>query len=249
MNAPGAARKLLVVPVVGLAAAAVIAGATWGQQPASGAGEDKASTEFAVLGDGSLPTEKPAQLGAPRAPLSAEETGYAIHLASTDASIPATATNVRGEAGVEFLFADLPEDIESTGRKAIVHLYDYTADKGYQQTVDLVAGKVVKSQSSKTLQAATSPDEADVAMQIALEKYADAPFKAEFEASQGVPLVSADQVEYVAGTFVFDGTTTSGQECGVERCAQLMVQAADGAYLNTWDFVVNLSDQSIVKFK
>ncbi len=249
MNAPGAARKLLVIPVVGLAAAAVFASTSWGQQSASGAGEDDIGSEFAVLGNGELPTSKP-DLGAPRAPLSAEETGYAIHLAITDASIPVTATNVNGEAGVEFLYADLPEDIDSTGRKVVVNVYDYTADKGYQQLVDLVAGKVIKSQSSAKLQAPTSTDEADAAMRIALtETPEDAPFKAEFEAAQGVPLVSLDQVEYVAGTFIFDGTTTSGRECGADRCAQLMVQSADGAFLSTWDFVVNLSDKSIVKFK
>lgn len=241
-------RKLLVIPVVGLAAAAVFAATQLGQQAASGAGEEKTSAEFTLHGDGSLPTKKPA-LGADRAPLSADETGYAIHLASTDSSIPASATNVRGEPGVEFLYADIPDDIDTPGRKAVVNVYDYHADVGHQLVVDLAAGKVVSAKSADDLQPPTSTDEADVAMEIAIAQAAeDFAFKTEFEAAQGVPLVTTDQVEYVAGTFVFDGTTAKGKECGVDRCAQLMVQTASGTFLNTWDFVVNLSDQSIVKF-
>jgi hypothetical protein len=63
----------------------------------------------------------------------------------------------------------------------------------------------------------------------------------------GVPLIATDQVEYVAGAWVYDKTTTKGDTCGEERCAQLMVSTASGAYLNTWDFVVNLSTKKIVK--
>ncbi|WP_235737305.1 hypothetical protein [Nocardioides alcanivorans] len=189
MNAPGV-RKLLVIPAVGVAALAVVVSANWGQQAASGAGDGDGDGKFAVLGDGSLPTAKP-ELGAPRAPLSAEETGYAIHLATTDASIPKGATNVKGEPGMEFLYADLPEDIDSTGRQVVVNLYDYTANRGYQQVVDLVGGAVIASQSSAGLQVPTSTDEADVAMQVALAETGEgAAFKQEFEAAQGVPLLS-----------------------------------------------------------
>lgn len=246
MNAPGSARKLLVIPALGLAAAAVLVSTTWGQQSASGADEDKSSSEFTVLGDGELPTAKPA-LGEPREPLSAKETGYAIHVASTDASIPATATDVRGGAGPEFLFADLPDDVDSTKRLAVVHLYDYTANVGYQQVVDLSAGRVTSSVSGKKVQAPTSADEADVAMELAIAAGDKLAFAQEFEQVQGVPLVSTDQVEYVSGTFVYDGSTVGGKECGADRCAQLMVQTGSGAYLGTWDFVVNLTDQSIVE--
>ncbi|MBM7516685.1 hypothetical protein [Nocardioides nitrophenolicus] len=204
------------------------------------------STDFTVVGDGELPTDRPA-LGADRAPLSAEETGYAIHLAESDASIPAGATDARGEAGPEFLYADLPDVGENlTGRKVVVALYDYTSDAAYDQLVDLETGKVVKSTTNAKAQPPTTANEADVAMEIAVASDLDLLFKSEFETNMGVPLIATDQVEYVAGAWVYDKTTSGGKECGTDRCAQLMVSTASGVYLNTWDFVVNLSTKSIV---
>lgn len=215
------------------------------QQDVSGT-DSGTSTKFSVVGDGDLPTKKP-KLGADRATLSAEETGYAIHVASQDSSIPKDATDVRGEAGPEFLYADLPDigaDLE--GRKAIVSLYDYTHDVSYDQLVDLASGKVVDSTKSSKAQPPTSSTEADLAMRIAIESDADLAFKAEFEENMGVPLIDPDQVDYVAGAWVYDKTTAKGKECGADRCAQLMVSTASGVYLNTFDFVVNLSTQKIV---
>lgn len=236
-----------------VAAAAVAVGVAGAMTAYAIAGEDVAatdsgtSTEFEVVGNGDLPTKKPA-LGQDRDPLSAEETGYAIHVASTDASVPDDATDVLGEEGPEFLYADLPEVGEDyDGRIAVVSLYDYTHGVAYDQTVDLAAGKVVESVDSKVAQPPTSATEADVAMQLAIESDKDLAFKDEFEAGMGVPLIGTDQVEYVAGAWVFNETTPKGQECGKDRCAQLMVSTATGNYLNTWDFVVNLSTKKIVR--
>lgn len=240
-------RTVAVVVVLLLAVAAILTSMTWGQQTASGA-DDGESATFQKVGDGSLPTSKPA-LGAVRDPLSAEETGYAIHVATTDASIPEDATDVNGESGPEFLYADLPEDLEATTREAVVMLYDYSSDTSFQQRVDLASGEVVKTTSTQGLQPPTSTDEADAAMELAIASKPELPFLAEFEFAQGVPLIAPDQVTYVAGAFVFDGTTKTGQECGAQRCAQLMVQTANGGYLGTWDFVVNLSTKSIVTIK
>ena len=216
------------------------------QQDVSGTDSGE-STKFNVVGDGDLPTSKP-KLGADRATLSAEETGYAIHVASTDASIPADATDVRGKAGPEFLYADLPDlGDDYTGRKAVVALYDYTHDVAYDQVVDLGAGKVVDSTKSAKAQPPTSATEADLAMRIAVESDEKLAFKAEFEENMGVPLIDPDQVDYVAGSWVFNKTTAKGKECGEDRCAQLMVSTASGVYLNTFDFIVNLSTQKIVR--
>jgi hypothetical protein len=216
------------------------------QQDVSGT-DSGTSTEFTIVGDGELPTKRPA-LGADRAPLSTEETGYAIHVASTDASIPAGSTDSLGEPGAEFLYADLPDvGADLSGRMVVVSLYDYTSGAAYDQIVDLAAGKVVTSTKSEQAQPPTSATEADIAMQIAIDSEADLMFKDEFEQNMGVPLIATDQVEYVAGAWVYDETTTKGKTCGEDRCAQLMVSTATGAYLNTWDFVVNLSTKTIVK--
>lgn len=245
---PFVTRKVAVVAALIIGLAAVATALVVNQQDVSAADSGKSNT-FSTVGSGDLPTSKPA-LGAARDSLSADETGYAIHLASTDPSIPAGATDVLGKAGPEFLYADLPEgDFEATARKAVVVLYDYTSNTAYNQLVDLSAGSVLKSTTSEGLQPPTSTTEADVAAKLAISASEDLPFKAEFESSEGVPLISPEQVDYVAGAWVFDGTTSSGQECGKDRCAQLMMSTASGAYLGTVDFVVNLTTQSLVAIK
>lgn len=246
LSVPWRSRKLAAVAAVALGLSGATAAYVVGQDDVSGT-DPGINSDFEVVGDGELPTKKPT-LGADRAPLSAEETGYAITVASKDASIPAGATNVRGEAGPEFLYADLPEvGADLTGRKAVVALYDYTSGTAFDQVVDLETGKVVTSTKSAKSQPPTSADEADIAMTLAIESTADLQFKSEFETNMGVPLIAIDQVEYVAGSWVFNKTTSKGQECGTDRCAQLMVSTAAGTYLNTWDFVVNLSTKSIVR--
>jgi hypothetical protein len=245
-RAPWGSRRMLAAAAVAAGLTVATAAHLLTDDEVSGTAPDTVDSGFAVAGSGVLPTTRPT-LGEDRSPLSAEETGYAIHVASTDASIPAGATDVRGEEGPEFLWADLPElGAGLEGRMAVVSLYDYTSGTAYDQVVDLEAGEVVTSTASDVAQPPTSATEADVAMSLAIESTEDLLLKSEFEASTGVPLIATDQVQYVAGAWVFDGTTSKGQECGEDRCAQLMVSTASGVYLTTWDFVVNLSTRTIV---
>lgn len=246
LRAPTWSRKAIVAFAVLLAAVLIAMVATPGQETVSGA-EPETDREFEVVGNGSLPTKAP-KLGQLRDPLSAMETGYAIHLATTDASIPAGATNVTGAAGPEVLYADLPLETEGSSRQATVTLYDYTTNTLYNQLVDLKAGKVAKSTRATGFQPAPSSDEGDAAIAIAIAAEGLA-FQNEFELAQGVPLVDPSQIEYVAGAFNYDGSTTAGKECGKDRCIQLFVQTASGIWLDTFDFVVNLSTKSVTKLK
>jgi hypothetical protein len=218
------------------------------QAGVTGAEKDDTTGEFTVVGDGELPTKKPT-LGDGRAPLSSEETGYAIHLATTDARIPRDATNVRGEDDPEYLYAELPNDVDTTGRKATVALYDYTDNKTYHQVVDLKAGKVIGSQAATKLQPPTSADEATAAISIALTATPPLSFVTEFEQIEGVPLIADQQITYRSSAWVYDKTTSGGAECGVERCARLSVTTPTGVFLNTSDFVVNLSRGSVIKLE
>lgn len=218
-----------------------------GQTGVTGAEDDsKDSTAFTVAGDGSLPTKRPA-LGESREPLSTEETGYAVRIASSDVGIPDSATNVSGEAGAQVLYTDIPDtDVDSGGRRALVALYDYTGNKAYHQLVDLKAGAVTQSKSAAGVQPPPAADEADVAIDLAINAAKLPGFVADFEKAEGVPLVSPEQVNYIAGAWSYDGTTVGGKECGTDRCAQLLVSTAAGSYLNTTDFVVNLSTKKLV---
>lgn len=246
-SAIGITRRARAIAAAALAAAAVAAALILGQTGVTGAEDDsKRSTAFTVAGDGSLPTERPA-LGQAREPLSTDETGYAVRIASTDATIPTEATNVRGEAGPQVLYTDIPDtDVDVSRRQALVVLYDYTANRAYHQLVDLQAGSVTRSASAAGLQPPTTADEADVAINIALQAANPARFVTDFEKAEGVPLVSPQQVNYVAGPWSHDGTSVGGKECGTDRCARLMVSTAAGTYLNTTDFVVNLSTKKLV---
>lgn len=240
-----ATRKSRMI-VAGVAVvAATLATITIGQSGVTGA-EKKNSATFSVAGDGELPTKRP-DLGDSRDPLTTQETGYAIHLASTDSTIPTDATNVLGKPGPEFLYAELPSDVDSTGRKASIALYDYTGNKTYHQLVDLRNGTVEDSHSARRLQPPPSPNEATAAIKIALDASRPLPLKAQFEKSEGIPLVSPEQVSYVAGSWTFDDTSRHGQECGIERCAQLIVKTTSGVYLDTTGIVINLSRGQVVQ--
>lgn len=241
-----ATRRSRLIAAAALAAAAVSATLMINQSGVTGA-EKKDSSVFTVAGDGELPTRKPT-LGDTRDPLSTDETGYAIQLASTDASMPKDATDVDGEDGPEFLYADVPDDVDSTGRKALVVLYDYTGNRTYHQLVDLKTGKV-SSKSAERLQPPTSSDEATTAITIAINADVKLPFAAQFEESEGVPLISPEQVGYVAGAWVYDGSTSGGSSCGIDRCARLMVTTPSGNYLATTDFVVNLSTGTAIRLE
>lgn len=226
-----------------IAAAALVL--SRGQAPAASDHREPEKPEtYRVVGDGSLPTHRPA-LGAPHDPLSAEEVGYALHLATSDGSVPPSARDVRGRPGPEVLVTDLPPGPSGRSRSAVVTLYDYASDVGYQQTVDLQAGDV-RSRRVAGLPGPMSADEAAEATRIAIHHTPSLPLRKEFEAAMGVPLVVPDQLHYVAGAFLFDGSTSGGRACGRQRCAQLLLQLPSGTFLTTSGFVVNLSTRTVV---
>lgn len=214
----------------------------------TGSQPDTKDGKVHTVNGGKLPTDRP-KLRASRAPLSPEEVGYATQLAITANSLPPGMTDVHGEPGPQFLYSDLPRIAEADGNKrlAMVMLYDYTSDRAYQVLVDLTSKQADAADSAPNLQPPPAADEADAALQIALETSVRLNFRQEFEALNGIPLLSPDQVSYKAGTWLYDETTPDGKECGTHRCLQLIVRDSSGAYLDTRDFVVDLTSKSIVK--
>ncbi len=213
---------------------------------AVGVDRGKSGTDFHVAGDGSLPSERP-ELRASRAPLSTEETGYALQLASGAPEL-AGATDVQGRPGPQPLYVDLPPLAESTHghRQAVVMVYDYTAGRAVQLLVDLRAGAVVSAESDPELRPPLARDEADAAMEIALGSSVRPAFRAQFESVQGIPVLSPAQVGYAAGVWADNATTAGAQACATHRCARLLVSLPSGDYLDTTDFVVDLTAGSVV---
>ncbi|MGH1562151.1 hypothetical protein [Mumia sp. DW29H23] len=236
-------------------AAVCTAALIWWAVPGSAKDEPESRAEFSVAGDGELPTSRPDTRDA-RDPLSTDEVGYAISVATRDPDLPAGAMDVRGEPGWEVLSVDVPDDeVDDGGRRAVVTLYDYAGDSTQVQIVDLSRGRVVKSHAATRLQRPPSVNETQAAVSIALAADPPLAFTADFEASEGVPLVSPEQITSVAGVWTHESAdhhghdqgADNGQECGQQRCVRLIVATPSGRYLGTTDFVVNLSHRSVVR--
>jgi len=216
----------------------------------SGRAENKPESRaaFTIAGGEGAPRDDKPKLRGGRDLLSADEIGYAIHLATTASALPGDATDVRNRPGLEVLFVDLPPaDNRVTSRRALVVAYDYTSNATIQTLVDLESGVVENQRRAPGVQPPPSADEAEAAVTAAIESGMPLRFIADFEASEGVPLVDREQVGYTAGSFVHDGTPEGGKECGRDRCVQLLVRTPAGTYLDTTDFVVDLSNRTIIQ--
>ncbi len=232
-----------------LGGAAVLALPLWPSLAGSDPTNRPADTQFEpVGGDGSLPESAPP-LRATNAPLSVAERGYAIYLAQ--AAMPSGATDVLGNPGGEVLAADLPPlDDRGAGRRATVSLYDYSSDRLHQALIDLAAGSVVRRDTVRGLQLPPTVAETAIATQLALAADPAPAFVAEYRRAMGAPLVAAEQVQVVAGVWrpVEEGAGPVGptEDCGRDRCLQLLIALPSGEYLETRDFAVDLSSRTVL---
>ncbi len=210
---------------------------------------DHHSEEFRAVGDGTLPEDRPS-LREPGAPLSSAERGYAIHRVL--ASLPDSARDVRGAPGAEILAADLPPDSTRADlRRVQVSAYDYATDRLHQAIVDLPTGLVDQTAVVQGLQLPPSAAETQVALDLALAARPPPAFVRQFQDVTGAPLLAGDQVHVVAGAWVPDDAGPAGHHaedtaCGPHRCVQLLMALPSGQYLNTTDFVVDLSARAVV---
>lgn len=190
-----------------------------------------------VVNNGELVTAKP-HLREPRAPLSAQEISYAIHLA-----IKATGSSARAQ----ILSIDLPPATQTltSDRLAVVTLFDYEVDKTMTATVNLSRGSHSKVTSSGKIHLPPNLDEAKRAMQIAITAPNTPAFVEEFQRTNGIPLLKPEQVWYRAGA-IHDDLGLSAPPCSNHRCVHLIVQDLSGRYFETRDFVVDLSDQTVI---
>lgn len=246
MQSPPSSRRRKGLPYViaggGVIAAAVIVGGFLAIPSVSGATGAAASSsdEVAVV------TAKPA-LGAPRDPLSQEELSYALHLATTDASLPDDVASVDGSDAPQVLSIDVAtRDVDSADRIVDVVLYDYSSDKTFMQAVDLTAGSV-NSSSSAGVQPPPSADEIDYAFSVFLDDpIASAAIRDEFTSVTGSALASIDQLSVSGGSFVPDASTLGGEGCQVDRCVEMQFRVVGGGYLDTSAFVVDLSTRTVI---
>jgi len=225
-----------------IVAAAAIVGGVIAIPAVSGASDAVAS------GTDEVPsvTGKPA-LGSPRDPLSADELGYALHLATADASVPGDVTSVDGSEAPQVLSVDVStRDVDHAERIVDVVLYDYTSNRTILQAVNLTTGGV-ESSASAGVQPPPSPDEVDYAFGLFLDDAAaSAAVRDEFAAITGTALESIDQLGVSGGTFLRDASTIGGEACALDRCVEMQFRVPGGGYLDTTAFVVDLSAHTVI---
>jgi hypothetical protein len=200
-----------------------------------------------VASDGALPQQRPA-LREPGAPLSAAERGYAITL--TLRALPGTSRDVLEGPGAEILAAGLPSQL--TGRRTVqVSAYDYAGNRLHHVVVDLTSEKLMEHKTVTGVQPPPNAAESAIATELALAARPVLTFVEEFERLNGAPLLSADQVEVVAGAWLPDPElgvpeNPHTSECGRHRCVQLLIATPSGQFLHTGDFVIDLSTRTVV---
>lgn len=173
-------------------------------------------------------------------------------VAAARGELPASARDVHGDPGGELLSVDLRGD-----GSAQVMLYDYATDLTHQVTVD--SGEVTADQAAPSMQPPASSDETAMAFAIAVRAAHALPFTATFAEQQGVPLVSADQVKVDAAAWRASDSALvaaggararrAAAVCMTHRCMRLVIATAAGEYLDTSDFVIELSAGRVLRLK
>ncbi|WP_305786948.1 hypothetical protein [Symbioplanes lichenis] len=159
--------------------------------------------------------------------------------------LAADARGVTGEAGPEYLSADL--GLDGSGREAELYFYDYKTDKLVKQVVDASTGKLVHSYSATGMQPPASPREATVALDLLLADPLSAGFKAAYADATGQAFAGKEGLNVTAHIYKAKPADTGASQCGKKRCVQLIVQTGDGQFINVTDVVVDLSGRKVAR--
>lgn len=178
--------------------------------------------------------------------LTSTEVDKARALAVTP-QLAAAARNVAGEAGPEYLSAEV--DTDGAGRQAELYFYDYQADKLIKQVVDLKAGKVAKSFTAAKMQPPASEREAGVALDLLLADPLGADFKAAYRKATGKELAGKDGLTPTAHIYTAKPADSGASQCGASRCVQLIVKTGDGHFINVNELVIDLSGRKLARLK
>lgn len=179
-------------------------------------------------------------------PLTTSELEKARTVAVTS-QLASSARNVAGEAGPEYLSAEV--DLDRPGRQAELYFYDYRTNKLFKQVVDLKTGTLTKSFSAAKMQLPASDREAAVALDLLLADPLAADFKAAYQKATGQPLAGKEGLVPTAHIYKAKPADTGASQCGTSRCVQLIVQTADGHFINVKDLIIDLSGRKIARLK
>ncbi|MFI5934030.1 hypothetical protein [Actinoplanes sp. NPDC051494] len=177
--------------------------------------------------------------------LTSTEVGKA-RTAAVTGKLASSAEGVTGEAGPEYLSAEV--DLDGTGRQAEMYFYDYKTDKLIKQVVDLKSGKLVESFSAAGMQPPASVREASVALDLLLADPLSADFRTAYAKATGKELTGKEGLDATAHIYkARPADTGAASECGVKRCVQLLVQTTDGHYINVKNLIIDLSGRRVAR--
>ncbi|CAL9647523.1 hypothetical protein [Streptomyces sp. enrichment culture] len=176
-------------------------------------------------------------------PLTDEEIARARQAAlAGDRTLRTTSEDVRGRDGTpQFLTVDLGETAEHGARRAEVLFYDYRDDRAVKKTVDLGSGRVVRTQSAIGVQPPPSHQESREALKVLLASPLGDGLRQDFEAATGMPVGEGDRLAVQGLVYERRGTAGPADCDGAHRCVRLFTQIKDGPWIDTRQFVVDLS--------
>lgn len=183
-------------------------------------------------------------------PLTEEEVDRARAIALSH-DTPLHALTVRRTPGAEYLDADLvePADPSATApRRVEILSYDYGHDRLVKQTVDLSTGTVERTDTATGVQPPPSADETRQAAALLIKDPLGKGLRTDFTAAtKGQTLTSPDQLRLRGMSFDTDEQSAPPglDKCGHNRCVRLFTQVRNGPWIDTTDYVVDLSDHTV----
>ncbi|MHB9858235.1 Tat pathway signal sequence domain protein [Streptomyces sp. YIM S03343] len=163
--------------------------------------------------------------------------------------------SVTGARGPQRLTVELAEpdadevDAPDAARRADVTYYDYRDDSVVTRTVDLDTGKVVETSEQHGVQPPLSLAEQTEAARLLIADPLGAGLKADYKDATGKELTSPDQLTLTSMVFrAVPGVRPAAlTACGEHRCTRLFPKIKNGAWIDTRDFVIDLSARKVVR--
>ncbi|UUU23805.1 hypothetical protein [Streptomyces sp. DSM 40750] len=155
--------------------------------------------------------------------------------------------DVRGHDGdPQFLTADVPESAGADDRLVTLLFYDYRDDRTVKKTVDLTAGRVVRTESATGVQPQPAGPEAREALRVPLNSPVGDGVRQDFRAATGGSLL--DDRKPRVQRLTYDTPPSRSEEladrAGAHRCVRLFTRVAGGPWIDTRQFVIDLSDRT-----
>ncbi|WP_419994274.1 hypothetical protein [Streptomyces boninensis] len=251
-------RRFATPAGIALAGVAVAAAITWplsatGEDPAQGAGAEPAAGAHQHPGREApgryVAPAAPGATGTGRDPLTADEEQAAVTAAlSGDRPLRTQSKDVAGRTGdPQLISAELAEDVGATeDRIAEVMFYDYGDNSLAVKTVNLTSGKVTDSETARGAQPPPSPPEAAEAAKLLIADPLGDGLRQDYRTATGKALTEAGQLKVQGLVYrPRPGAPAALKQCGEHRCVTLFTRVADGPWIDTRPYVIDLSDRTV----